>query len=699
MYEAVQWQPVENLTFYQTVFESYYYQPQKGVGAWTANGNGQSYIQPGTKYVVGPNGQVEEANSIIYSNGGLPTACTAPSGYCSWAQSDTGVSQRNNRTLDITEGFNWAPSSGLTVSGAFQYVHSTSDLKTYDVQTNFGAPSFGFDARGNGLPVLNIPDAVSIASNPANYIWFASQDHIENHGGAELAGNFDAKYDVSDTGFLRAIRFGARYSNRTEVDDVSAYNWSELTPGWSTWEGPLKFMNTAQPGDVSVFTFPNFMQGKMSVPMPLVGASFALVSSYSSPKIHALYGQPGDGPGVNVGYVPDDLSTGNTKVKAAYLMADFGADSVFGMPMDGNISVRIVSNANKSKGFAAAGPQTLVTNGTPYNVPFSYLPITGGRHYTKALPSVNIQFMPTPEWHLRFAASQSLTNPSFTQTSASGGFSFVTQAGNVFDPTADPAANGWGGNPNLKPQISDNVDMSFEWYGTNQTAAHVALFYKNIENYLTYGVFGATENVPLPDGTDPAIIVFTTNNFNAVKPAVVRGFEVGGTKFFDFLPDPFDGLGVDANFTYIDSRSPGDLSCQNFNATPPAVNGACYGELITGLPVDGLSRYNYNLTGMYEKGPYSVRLAWTWRSTYLLTPSAHGTQYLPDFAAPYGQLDFGTAYKINDNFTVGVDGQNLLGSVQKTIMGANSPVYGDQKYTRSWFISDRRFTATLKFSY
>ena len=66
---------------------------------------------------------------------------------------------------------------------------------------------------------------------------------------------------------------------------------------------PLKFMNTAQPGDVSVFTFPNFMQGKMSVPMPLVGASFALVSSYSSPKIHALYGQPGDGPGVNVGYV------------------------------------------------------------------------------------------------------------------------------------------------------------------------------------------------------------------------------------------------------------------------------------------------------------------------------------------------------------------------------------------------------------
>ena len=102
---------------------------------------------------------------------------------------------------------------------------------------------------------------------------------------------------------------------------------------------------------------------------------------------------------------------------------------------------------------------------------------------------------------------------------------------------------------------------------------------------------------------------------------------------------------------------------------------------------------------MYEKGPISVRLAWTWRSTYLLTPSAHGTQYLPDFANPYGQLDFGTSYKINDNFTVSVDGQNLLGAVQKTYMGAVSPVYGDQRYGRSWFIADRRFSAAIKFSF
>ena len=235
VYEAVQWKPTDNLTIYQTVFESYYYQPQKGVGAWTANGNGQSYIQPGTKYVVGPNGQVEQADSVIYTGGGYPS-CIAPSGYCSWAQSDTGVSTSNNRTLDITEGFDWHKDA-LTVSGAFQYVHSTSARKAYDIQTNFGAPSFGFDARGGGMPVLNVSGA-ALMTDASQYIWFASQDHIENHSGVELAANLNAKYDVSNSGFLRAIRFGARYSNRTENDDSSQYNWKELTPGWSTWAGP-----------------------------------------------------------------------------------------------------------------------------------------------------------------------------------------------------------------------------------------------------------------------------------------------------------------------------------------------------------------------------------------------------------------------------------------------------------------------------
>jgi TonB-dependent receptor len=310
--------------------------------------------------------------------------------------------------------------------------------------------------------------------------------------------------------------------------------------------------------------------------------------------------------------------------------------------------------------------------------------------------------MPTDSIHLRFAASQTLANPNFGQLAAGGNVG-LNSCNGVFSVTSTctpPPFTGYAGKPDLKPQTSTNVDLSAEWYGANQASLHVAGFYKSIANYLEYGSFDVQNNVVLPNGTVASEMVLVNNYYNATQAATIEGMEIGGTKFFDFLPDPFDGLGIDANFTYIDSASPGDMSCQLFNAKPPAVNGPCGGEPITGLPVEQLSKYNYNATLMYEKGPWSVRLAYNWRSKYLLVASgANGTKALPVFSLPYGQLDFGASYKISDNLTFGVDGQNLLDSVAKTVDGYNSPIYGNQQYNRNWYVSDRRYIASIKFAF
>jgi len=49
--------------------------------------------------------------------------------------------------------------------------------------------------------------------------------------------------------------------------------------------------------------------------------------------------------------------------------------------------------------------------------------------------------------------------------------------------------------------------------------------------------------------------------------------------------------------------------------------------------------------------------------------------------------------------TFGVEGQNLLDSVAKTVDGYNSPQYGNQQYNRNWYVSDRRFIASVKFAF
>lgn len=96
-----------------------------------------------------------------------------------------------------------------------------------------------------------------------------------------------------------------------------------------------------------------------------------------------------------------------------------------------------------------------------------------------------------------------------------------------------------------------------------------------------------------------------------------------------------------------------------------------------------LSRNAYNLALLYDRGPLSVRLAYSWRGKYLQAANAYGTNgsggldtnpdsptqgqrnvswALPTWAGPYGQLDLGVFYKINNQLTIGLEAQNLTDS-------------------------------------
>ena len=723
VYEAVQWKPTDRLTIYQTAFESYYDQLQVGYALYLANGSSETPA-PGTQYTLDSRGGLTSAASMIYT-GWQPLACPTGTTNCAWAGGDTGYSKGGNRTSDLTEGFQWDATDKLYVAGAFQYTHSTSNTHNNDVFPETAIPSFSIQTNGNNLPDITVPNAASL-TNPALYIWEAAMDHQAVHYGSQLAGNLDAKYEVSDTGILRTVKFGIRYDNQSEKDQDGGYSWNGITPPWSS---PLHYMNQPQnnglPGQYFLETFPDFFRGKVALPFAQIEPTLAMVEEGTS-FIHQQYGNPGDNTGPQQLY-PYELISSNTKTKDAYVMADFAVNSVFGMPLNGNIGLRVVNNENSSSGFSfqypwsnyhstVSGPYCTpdpanpgkyvcaspTVSGDPNNGVVA-TPSSGGLHYTKVLPSINIQLMPTDAIHLRFAASQTLSNPNFTQLAGGGNVSWQN-CGSTGSFSATCTANapytGYVGTPNLKPQVSTNVDLSAEWYGANQATLHVAAFYKSIADYLEYGSFNTLATVAEPTGTVTVANVLINNYYNTAKAATIKGVEFGGTKFFDFLPSPFDGFGVDANFTYIDSASPGDEFCQLFSAKPPAVNNSCGGEPITGLPVEQLSKYNYNLTAMYEKGPVSVRLAYNWRSKYLLVASgANGTKTLPVFSLPYGQMDFGASYKITDNLTFALDGQNLLDSMAETVDGYNSPVYGNQQYHRNWFLSDRRFIATIKFNF
>ncbi|MDZ5648348.1 TonB-dependent receptor [Nitrospirillum sp. BR 11828] len=685
-YESLEWSPNNDLTFYQTGFRSDYWSKSKEAGVYNQGSNSVN-VTAGSNSVFGSNGGLLSSNQLS-STASDPLQLPGESGG-STALANPGLTNQHNVTTDLSQGMKWTPTKNLTITSDFQYAISQSQQQRIDLFSQTSVPSYGINLTGD-LPVITVSNPSQLA-DPSRYIWYATMDHLENHIGRELAWSGDADYHVSDTGFLRSFKVGARFADRTEKDDVTGYNWTGLTPTWnpsSSW----KYLNTAAASDINVSGFSNFFRGATNLPGTTVFPAWSLLESYpeSLTKIHQLYGLAGDTT-APVTYTIANLSHTKTRTESAYAMARFGDDNLFGSgwKMNGNFGVRIVNNENSSQGYIQQPTGQILYNGATADLPGGYTANNGGHNSLMALPSFNVQFMPNDEVHLRFAAYQNMTNPSFNNLNASGSLSLTTDTNHVIT-----GATATSGNPNLKPQLANNLDVSAEWYMPDGGQFHVAGFYKQIKDYISYGVTSVDVPFALPDGTSRTMTAAVSGYFNA-QPAYVKGAEIGLQKFFSFLPAPFDGLGIDTNFTYIYSKSPGDLSYDML------------GNRINGLPVDLLSRYNYNITGMYEKGPISARLAYTWRSKYLLTPTANGTNgtytnaagqtvtyNLPIFADDYGTLDASVAYSFDDHITLTLEAQNLTNSVTKTLMG-----YGDQQYGRSWFVADRRYSAVLRFNY
>jgi len=167
----------------------------------------------------------------------------------------------------------------------------------------------------------------------------------------------------------------------------------------------------------------------------------------------------------------------------------------------------------------------------------------------------------------------------------------------------------------------------------------------------------------------------------------VTGFEIAYQQTFDFLPWIFSGLGVSANYTYIHSRG---LPNSFLNGGNPANTG----PIAPGnLPLEQLSKHNINAEVFYERGPVSLRVAYNWRSRFLLTASDVIFPYFPIFNAATGQLDASAFFSITPQVKIGVQAVNLLNEVTRT----------EQEFTagglvgpRSYFMNDRRFAFIIR---
>jgi TonB-dependent receptor len=296
--------------------------------------------------------------------------------------------------------------------------------------------------------------------------------------------------------------------------------------------------------------------------------------------------------------------------------------------IDGVVGLRVVNTDGDYSG---------VSNVT-FNGVQSYVPRTVHQNYTDLLPNVSLRIHPTNKLQVRFAFTKTRTRPDFGQLNPAVSISQNNAPVDPANPNDRINAYGSSGNPDLKPLTSKNYDATVEYYVSKNSSLSVAVFYRDLFGFIN----NYTRRV-----IDPVygrLEVSRPENAGAGK---IKGVEVGGQAFLDFLPGALSGLGVQANLTYIDGK----------NRFPTALSTDTSYVRITGL-----SKWSYNATLIYEKGDISTRLSYNGRSKWVnwYGQSTTDGSFTGAGTKAITRLDYSLNYTPIKSLTLTFDVNNIL---------------------------------------
>jgi iron complex outermembrane recepter protein len=299
--------------------------------------------------------------------------------------------------------------------------------------------------------------------------------------------------------------------------------------------------------------------------------------------------------------------------KSLYLQATFDLD-LFGRQLRGNVGVR----------YAMTGVEGSGVVGTT--------PVDATNDYDDVLPSVNLSYEVVENLLVRVAAAKVMSRPLLANLTPGTTAFTTTCTANVPVPPADFTCAGGStmpsitmGNPYLEPFRADNYDLSVEWYFGKGGSLAAAVFRKEIDSFpqqllgngpLSSAIEGTTYDQVLAGmragGTNGATALanytdaggtWAIRQYKDSPGGFINGIELSYSQNFTDLPWPFNGMGVQANYTHIESE------------LKYIVNGDTGASQIG--PWLNVSPDAFNATVFYENDLWDVRLSGAFRKEYV----------------------------------------------------------------------------------
>jgi iron complex outermembrane receptor protein len=574
-----------------------------GNGQAGANGNVPGLgLQPG--YVV--------KNGTLTSATFAPVAGTFYSVYDQISRPDEG-SSTSFGNLDI----NWKASDSLKFFGQFGVTEGHGLTPTQDVSET--QPSLGSGAGYSFYGITSAPAwnlGNSIVTSPApggvpvSFGWIfgeQSYDVVDKETYAKI----DADFTVT-AGAFKDFTFGARYAEHQR------HLWGAIG------QGPGCQGEACPPGlpansPLNPFNPANYPIGNGNYPSNYgngLGGPYPTAFWTWTPQQLAAY---------DTSYTNRDPVTRHNwgsdygideKDPAVYAQANFA-----GTHWSGNVGLRWVQTKESVVNNVSASATTPGVITTSLFGP--YVVQTTNSTYNDVLPSANLKLDLNPQLVARFAAAETLSRPDYSALATS-----ISLVGSPI-PGGPPGA-GSGGNPNIKPIKSTNLDAGLEWYFARRSLLAATAFYMKLKDYVTFGTDNRTIetfNNSCPTGCPL--------QYNLTVPVNADGRVYGAE--LSYQQPFFRYFGIIANYTYANGKQTSQLPTSGDDR------------------LAGTSKNSGNLIGYFETAQFSARVAYNYRSEFLsgLDRSTAFTQ------AAIGTLDASLGYQVTEGFSLTLDGLNL----------------------------------------
>jgi len=639
------------------------------LGVWYPNLIGSALFEQERKRVGGLiDIQIKPADNFTIDLNGFISKLDAPNynrNYMMWGSHfinlnapDAGYVVRNNTLVEAS----WAAEPG-TQTGIYDQISrpdASSSSKFFELALDWEVNeslrfkgSFGTTSGHGKTPTQDVAEWNTGIGTGAAYQFHGISQGADWDLGSE---------DITDpsTATLNWI-FGLQ-----NIDVEDDEQWAQIDGSFSFSDGPftellfgLRWTDHDRSLDGVINQGPNwafdpfnpahFPQGFESYPSDWaegIDGNFPRdVWFYTADQLHEFNNLGSNRDPVSRHYYPAEyaLSEGN---RAGYVQANFENGR-----WSGNVGFRYVVTkehivSNQDFGYGPF-PDDAITGSAFGN----YKPISYDNEYHDFLPSLNLKYDIDEHTVLRLAASKTMTRADYSAL-----------AGNLsLSPPAGPGQVGSGSasNPDLAPVRSTNFDAALEWYYAPESLLSASVFYMDLTSYI--GLGHITQNFITfsswaPDGEPVDYILSAPVN----SSGTVKGLELA------WQQPIWNDFGAYANYTYADGEEDGG------------------GALV------GTSKNTYNLGAYYEDEKLNARLSWTYRSDFY-SGLDRSTAF---YQASVGNLSASLGYKFNDNFTVGLEAQNLTDSTYKELQQQHIGTAG-----RAWFVTGRQYSAQFRVTF